>query len=170
MLGGNHDIHDTGRLSIDILDGDLALCIRSQPLCRAVFAEARQLAAKTVGEHDRRRHQLGSLIGGVAKHQALITRTLLCCLLSLSLLRIDSLGNVGTLRSDDIIDENPVSVKHIVIILIANLADGIANDFPYIDGRFQCGILEFWNRDFTPDHHDIALGIRLTGDAALRIN
>jgi hypothetical protein len=77
VLGGDDDVHDAGRLAIDVFDGDLGLGVRAQPLGKlASLADAGQLTAEAVGEHDRRGHELGRFIAGVTKHDALVASAL----------------------------------------------------------------------------------------------
>ena len=133
MLGGDHDIDNAYRLPIDILDGDLAFCIGTEPLGRTTLAESGQFASEAMGIHNRGRHQLRRLVAGVTKHQSLISGTLLGGLLALGFLGIHSLGDVGTLRSNDVVDENAVCVENVVIVVITDLPDGIADDLSDID-------------------------------------
>ena len=161
MLGGDDDIDDTGRLAIHILDGDLALRVGAQPLGRTVLAEAGQLTAKAVRVHDRCGHQLRSFIAGVAEHQSLVTGTLLGGLLPLGLLGIDALRDVRALGGDDVVDEDAVGMEHIIVVHVADLADRLPDDLVVI----KLGL----GRDLAADHHDVALGVGLAGDAAHRI-
>ena len=97
MLGGDHDIDDACWLPVDILHGDLTLCIWSEPLGRAALAQACEFATEAVCKHDWSGHELGSLVAGVAEHESLVAGTLLGGLLSLGLLGIDPLGDVWAL-------------------------------------------------------------------------
>src|SRR6266446_9215039 len=53
VLSGNDDVCDTNRLAVLVLDRDLALGVGAEPLDAASFAQARQLASKTMRKHDR---------------------------------------------------------------------------------------------------------------------
>ena len=161
MLGGDDDVDDAGRFAVDILDGDLALRVGTEPLGRSVLAEAGQFAAEAVGVHDRRGHELGRLVACVTEHQALVSGTLLGGLLAVCLLGVDALRDVGALGSDNVVDEDAVGVEDVVVVHVADLADRLADDLVVI----KLGL----GRDLTADHHDIALGVGLTGDTAHRI-
>ena len=112
-------------------------------------------------EHDRRRHQLGRLVAGVAEHDALVARALLGGLLALGLLRIHALRDVGRLRGEDVLHENLVRVENVVVVHVADLADGIADDLHVIELRL--------GGDLAADDGDVALHIGLAGHAALRV-
>ena len=94
VLGGNDDVDDAGRLAIDVFDGDLGLRVGAEPFHLARLADAGQLAAKPVREHDRRGHQLGSFIAGVTEHDALVARTLFGVFFTGRFLGIHALGDV----------------------------------------------------------------------------
>ena len=169
VLGRDDDIDDAGRLPVDILDGDLALRVRAEPLRGAALAEACELSAEAMGIHDRSGHQFGRLVAGVAEHESLVACTLLGGLLAICLLGIDALGDVGALRGDDVVDEDGVGVEDVVAVVVADLADRIADDLSKIQGRLQGLLAELGNGDLTADHHDVALGVGLAGNAAHRI-
>jgi hypothetical protein len=57
---------------------------RSHLASFAGLADAGQLAAEAVGEHDRRGHQLGRFVAGVTEHHALVASALLRGLLALA--------------------------------------------------------------------------------------
>ena len=169
VLGGNDDIDDAGRLPVDILDGDLALRIGAKPLGGTALAEAGQFAAEAMSIHDRRGHQFGRLVAGVAEHESLVARTLLGGLLAIGLLGVDPLGDVGALGGDDVVDEDGVCVEDVVAVVVADLTDRIADDLSKIQDRLEGLLAELGNGDLTADHHDVALGIGLAGNAAHRI-
>ena len=133
VLGGDHDIDNADRLAIDIFDGDLALRVGTEPLGGTALAESGQFAAEAVGIHDRGRHQLRCLVAGVTEHQSLIARTLLGGLLAIGFLGIHPLGDIGTLRSDDVVNEDAIGVEDIVIVVITDLPDCIAYDLSNVD-------------------------------------
>ena len=169
MLGRNDHVHDAGWLTIDILDGDLTLRVGAEPLGRAALAEACEFTAKAVGIHNRRGHELWSLVTRIAEHETLVAGALLGGLLARGLFRIDTLGDVGALRRDDVVDEDGVGMEDIVDMVITDLPDGIADDLAKIESGFEGLILEFGNRDLSTDHDDVALGIGLAGYSAAGI-
>ena len=79
-------------------------------------------------EHDRRRHEFAGFVARVAEHESLIAGTLLGGLLALGLARIHALRDVRRLLRDNDVDENFVGVKHIVVVDVADFADGFARD------------------------------------------
>ena len=83
---------------------------------------------KLVREHDRRRHQLRRLVRGVAEHQPLVARPLLGRLLAFGRPRIHALRDVGALRRNGVQDQHPVGVKDVVVMRVADVADGLAGD------------------------------------------
>ncbi len=105
---------------------------RSQATLPAL-ADAVQFAAQPVGEHDRRRHQLRRFVAGEAEHQSLVAGALLGRLLALGGAGIDPLGDVRALARDQIGDEHLVGVKDIVVIDVADVGDGIADDVVDVD-------------------------------------
>jgi hypothetical protein len=158
-------------LAIDVFHGDLRLGIRAQPLGElAGLADAGQLAAEAVGEHDRRGHQLRRLIAGVAEHDALVAGSLLGVLLAFRLLGVHALGDVRRLGGEVVVDENPVGVEHIVVVHIADAAHRVADDFLDVDHRADRLLADFRDGDLTADDHDVAFHEGLAGHAALRIH
>ena len=106
VLGGDHNVDDASRAAIDILDGDLRLGIRTEPFRElASLADAGQFATEAVRIHDWRRHQLGRLIAGIAKHDSLVTGTLLGMLFPFRLFRVHALGDVRGLGGEVVVDE-----------------------------------------------------------------
>ena len=100
VLCRQNDGVEPDRLVADILDGDLGLAVRAQVRQRAVLANLGQTTRQAVRERDRQRHELGSLFGGVAEHEALVAGALLVDLvvggLNTSLMGcVDALSNVG---------------------------------------------------------------------------
>ena len=72
VLGRQHDGVDAVRLAVDIAHRDLALGVGTQKRQPAVFAKLRLALDQAVRVVDRRGHQLGRLVAGVAEHQALV--------------------------------------------------------------------------------------------------
>ena len=135
--------------------------VGAQPADDAGLAELGQFTAETVGIHDRRRHHLGRLIAGVAKHQSLVAGALLGGLLAFGGARIHPLRDVGRLAGKIIVDENLVGVKHVVVVDIADVADGGAHHLLVIQLRL--------GGDLAGDDHHVGLHHRLAGDPAVRI-
>ena len=125
----------------------------------AGLADAGQLAAELVREHDRRGHEFRRFVGGVTEHQPLVARALFGRLLAFGRARVHALRDVRRLRGDGVHDEHLVGVENVVVVDVADVADGLAGDGVEI----ELGL----GRDFAADHHDIALGVGLAGDAAV---
>ena len=161
VLRRDHHVGDAHRLVVDILHRDLALGVGPQPFDRPGLANAGQLAPKLVREHDRRRHQFRRLVRRVAEHQSLVARPLLGRLLAFRRAGIHALRDVRALRGDRVQDQHPVRVKHVVVMRVADLADGLAGDRVEIQLRL--------GRDLAAHHHQVALGVGLAGHAAARV-
>ena len=159
VLRGNNHIGDAHWLVVDVLDGYLALGVGPKPLDLAALANAGQLTTDLVRIHDRRGHQLRRFVAGMAEHQALIARSLLGVSLPFGLPRIHTLGDVRTLRCDGIDDEHSVRVEYVVIVRVTDVTNRLPRDGVVIEPCF--------GRDFAADHHQVAFGVGLTGDATV---
>ncbi len=82
------------RLAVDVLDGDLALAVGAEPVVR-LPADVGEPLGEQVRVGDRRRHQLGGLVAGVAEHHPLVAGALL-----LLRLGVDAAGDVRRLPLD----------------------------------------------------------------------
>ena len=158
MLRGDDDVGDRDGLAVLINDGNLRLRIGAQPRRFAALANLGQLTTETMREHDRRGHQLGSFVARVTEHQTLIASTLLRGLLAFGLLGVHALSDVGRLLRHDDIDEHLIRVEHVVIVHVADFADGFARD----GDEIELGL----GGDFTADNGDVRLHIGFAGDAA----
>src|ERR1044071_4081873 len=161
MLGGNHHVGDADGLVVDVLDGNLAFGVGPKPFDPAAFADAGQFAAEVMGVHDRSRHELRRLICGVAEHQALVSGTLLRMPFAFGGPGVDTLGDVGALLGNGIDDEDTVGVENIVVMGITDLADGLT--------RYGVVVEPGLGGNLTAHHHEVALGVGFTGDAAVFI-
>ena len=159
VLCGDNHIGDTHGLVVDVLDGYLALGVGPEPLDFAALANAGQLTTNLVRIHDRRGHQLRRFVAGIAEHQALIARSLLGVSLPFGFPRIHTLGDVRTLRSDGVDDEHTVRVEHVVVVRVTDVTNRLTRDGVVIEPRF--------GRDFAADHHQVAFGVGLAGDATV---
>ena len=73
VLGGDDDGVDALRLAVHIFHADLALPVRTKIAKLAEAPDLAQLPHQLVRQHDRQRHQLFTLVAGVAEHQALVS-------------------------------------------------------------------------------------------------
>ena len=158
VLRGDDDVGNGNRLAVFINDRDLRLRVRTQPSDFAALANSRKLAAEAVRKHDRRGHQLRRFIRRVTEHQALVTGALLRGLLALGLFGIHALRDVERLLRDDDVDENLVRMKHIVVVDVADFADGVARDLDEIELGLR--------GDLTANDGDVRLHVGFAGDAA----
>jgi len=120
------------------------------------LAHGRQLLGQLVSVHDRRRHQLGRLVAGVAEHQALIAGALL---LEQALTLGDALRDVGRLRLDRDQDAAGVGVE-------AHVAAGVAKSRGWRCAPPCPKSMVALVGDFTGQHDEARLAQRLAGDAA----
>ena len=134
VLRRNDDVGNRHRLVVFIDHRHLRLRVRAQPRHLAALADAREFAPEPVREHDRRRHQFRRLVARVAEHQALVARALLRVLLALGLARVHTLRDVRRLAGENDIHEHLVRMEHVVVVHVADLANGLARDFDHVDG------------------------------------
>ena len=161
MLGGNDHVLDHDRLVVLVADRDLGLGVGAQPADQAGLAHLGQLAAETMGIHDRSRHHLRRLVAGIAEHQSLVPCALLGRFLALRRPGIDSLRDVGRLAREVVVDEDPVGMEHVVIVDVPDVADGGAHDLFVV--QFGLG------GDLSGDDHHVRFDHRLARHAAPRI-
>jgi hypothetical protein len=144
---GNH-----GTTVVLVLDSDLRLGVWPQPGEGSVVPGFFHGRVELMGEKDGLREKLGSLIGGIAEHDTLITGTELLQ----RLLIVETLRNVGRLLLNR--DENVAGfvVEAFGGIVIADIFDGVADDVLVV--KVSLG------GDFTKDHDHARLGGRFTSD------
>ncbi|KRY05292.1 hypothetical protein T12_14541, partial [Trichinella patagoniensis] len=151
MLCGDKDCVDSdGNHSstiIAVLNRDLGLAIRPQPGASAILPDlskpSTQLGSKDMAE----RHELRSLIGGVPKHVALVTRTNL--LRAFGEVAMNTLGNIRRLLLN--VHKN-FAVVSIEANIVRDETDGTASipdNLLIVDGGLS--------GDLTKDHYHIGL-------------
>ena len=177
VLGGDDDVDDAGGLAVDVFDGDLAFRVRAEPFGEfAGFADAGEFAAEAVGEHDGSWHELGGFVAGVTEHDALVTGALFAMFFAFSFGGVDTLGDVGALDGEVVVDEDLVGVEDVVGVGVADATDGVANDLADVDdfvdglGGAEFFVLKFWDGDFTADDDDVAFHEGFAGDAAFEVD
>ena len=170
MHRGNDDRSDAHRLSIDILHRNLGLGIRTKPGVNAVFAKIGQGLTQSVGIRHRSRHQFLGIVGGVTKHDALVSGSLLGGILVVGRIRIHALRDVLRLLAKKVHEEEAIGIKLRSIgilgvigvrFVVANLTDSLAGHFFVI----ELGP----GRDFTGNGEDIVLHKSLTSHAGLGV-
>ena len=156
VLGADDDSIDAlGNTLIAILHRHLALGIRTQVGHHLTFlADVGQGAHDEMGQIEGDRHQALRLVGGIAKHHALIASSLV-----LIFLTIHATVDVGTLLVDGSENATGVAVKLVLGLGIANLLDSIAGDGLQVDIDIAA--------HFTHDDHLTCGDKRLASHASL---
>lgn len=166
VLGGDDDVDDAGGLAIDVFDRDLGFGIGAEPLGLASgFTNLGKLATELVREHDGGWHELGSLIASVTEHNALVASALFGGFFALGFFGVDALGDVGGLGGKEVGNEDFVGVENIVVMHVADSADGIADNFLYINDLADGLGADFWDGDLATDDDLIGLYEGLASDA-----
>src|SRR5262252_161427 len=102
VLCRNDDAGDSDWPAILVNHGHLRFRVWSQPTSLAALANARELALQSVGKHDRRRHEFGSLVTGITEHQPLVARALLRAFLAFGGARVHASCYIRRLLSNDV--------------------------------------------------------------------
>ena len=168
MLGRYNDGRDFRRLAIDIFDRHLALGIGTQfaGIAFTLVPGGGKQFENLVAVIDRRRHQVGGLVAGVAEHDALIAcafRTLLVGGI------IHTLGNVRRLEVQEHFDLCCLPVE--ALLLISDIADCLAGGGLELGGIDDVlAVLVFLDErrrhaHFAGDHDAVGGCQRLAGDA-----
>jgi len=160
VLGGDdngvHANRDGDIVLQFVLNGDLGLAIRADPVAGAVLADFSEAASQLGGKHVGEGHEGRSLVGSISEHDSLVSSADV-----LNLLGINRLGNVGGLLLDGDNDIASLVVKSLGGIVIADVLDGIANDLLVVNGG-RSGNL-------SKDHDHASLGASLAGNTAALI-
>ncbi|KAH7865984.1 hypothetical protein Vadar_013906 [Vaccinium darrowii] len=146
-----------GSIIIVILNCDLGFSIRSQPGASPVLANFGEAGPKFSRKDVAEGHQLGGFIGGIAKHDTLVTSTNL--LRALGEVAMDTLCDIRALLLNVNKDLAVISVEANIIRNKSNLATGIAHDLLVVYLGF--------GRDLAKDHDHVGLGASLTGNFAV---
>ena len=128
MLGGNDDVRNADRDAAFVDHGDLRLRVGTEPARLAALADPSQLATEAMRKHDRRRHQFHRLVAGKTEHQTLVARALLGMAFAFRIGRVYALRDVGALAGDDVLNIDLVGVENVVVVHVADLTHGIADD------------------------------------------
>mmetsp|Transcript_718 Transcript_718/g.2130 ORF Transcript_718/g.2130 Transcript_718/m.2130 type:complete len:265 (+) Transcript_718:788-1582(+) len=155
VLGGDEDgVHahgDHGATLLLVLHGHLGLPVGAQPRHAAVLAHLGQLEPELGGQHVGEGHELLGLVGGIAKHVALVTCTDL--LQGLRAHAVHALPDVGGLRFN--------VHQHLAVVRIeSNLSGGETN----VTARLAHNgfvVDHGLSSDLTKHHHHVGLRSRL---------
>jgi hypothetical protein len=144
---------------------DLRLAVRPQIEQVVRLPHRCEPPRETVREHDRHRHQLLRLVGGVAEHHPLVTGADLVERVLIAVLhlerRVDTLRDVGRLLVQRDHHAAGLGVEPVLRARVADLADPLAHEPRNVDVRV--------GRDLARDHDEPRRDQRLAGDAARRI-
>ncbi len=151
VLGREHDLRDADGLAVFVPHRDLALGVRPEHAGLAALACVRQRLEDLVGEEDRRRHQFGRLVAGIAEHDALIARAL----------GVDALGDIDGLLVQMHVDLAGVPVKP--LLLVADVLDGQPRQMGDVVLGDRLGAAHL-----SRDHDAVRRRQRLAGDPRLR--
>ena len=166
VLGRDDDVRHADGPTVLIKNGNLAFCIRAQPLDLAAFADAGEFASEAVGEHDRCRHEFGSLIAGVAEHESLIARALFLGSFAGGGFGVHTLRDVRALAGQVVIDKDTVGMKDVVVIDVSDFADRCPDDLADIEGGIQRGAFQARHGDFATHDDHVAFDKSFAGDPA----
>lgn len=160
VLGGDDDGVDTegdgGTVLLLVLDGNLSLGVRSEPAEGSVTAGSSHGSVELVGEHDRQRHVLLGLVGGISEHDTLVTSTVV-----LEVTVVETLGDIGGLLLDGDEDVASLVVEALLGVVVSNLLDGLTDDLLVV----ELGL----GGDLTEDHDHTGLSGGLTGDLGVGV-
>ena len=132
VLGRQHDGVDAVRLAVDIAHRHLALRVGAQEGQAAVLAQLRLALDQAVRVVDRRGHQLGRLVAGVAEHQALVAGADVQVVVAGV---IDALGDVVALLVVGHQHRAALVVDAVLGVVVADALDGVARDLDVVDVR-----------------------------------
>ena len=158
VLRRQHDGIDAVRLAVDVAHRHLRLGVGTQERQAAVLAQLRLAFHEAVGVVDRRGHQLGRFVAGVAEHEALVAGAGVEVVVG---------GVVHALR--DVVGLLVVADHHgatlvvdaVVGVVVADALDGVARDLDVVDVRV--------GGDLAGEHHEAGVGQRFGGHAAARV-
>ena len=108
-----------------------------------------------MGEHDGGRHEFRGFVAGVAEHDALVAGALFGGFFAFGFFGIDALGDVRGLGGEVFVDEDAVGVEDVVVVGVADFADGGADDFGDIDDLVEAFGADVGDGDFATDDDDV---------------
>ena len=123
MLGRDDQRGGAHRLAAFILQRHLALGVGLEEIDDLVVAVVRHLLEDAVRVIERRRHQVGRLVGRVAEHDALVAGAFV-----LVAALVDALGDVRGLAVQVILEAGGLPVE--AVLLVADALHGGADGMP----------------------------------------
>lgn len=144
VLGRDDNGIHTQRLDsavvVGILNGDLGLGVRTDPWEGSIETSLLHGLVQLVGKQNGQWQELRGLVGGIAKHDTLVTGTELLE----SLLIVKTLGNIGGLLLNSDQDIAGLVVEALRRVIVTDILDGGTDDLLVV----ELGL----GSDFTEDH------------------
>ena len=125
---------------VSVLNGDLGLGVRAEPGDGAIFTGISHGLVQLVGKDDSQGEELRGLVGGITKHDTLVTSTELLK----SLLVVKTLGDIRGLLLNSDQDVAGLVVETLLGRIVADILDGTTDDLLVVN----LGL----GSDFTEDH------------------
>ena len=158
VLGRQHHGVDAVRLAVDIAHRHLALGVGAQKRQAAVLAQLGLALDQAVRVVDRRGHQLGRFVAGVAEHQALVAGAGVQVVVAGV---VHALGDVLALLVVADHDRAALVVDAVLGVVVADALEGVARDLDVVDVDV--------GGDFAGQHDQAGVGQRFGGDAGVRV-
>src|SRR5208283_2389830 len=114
---------DPQGLAVDVLHADLTLAIGPQKIEDAFAPNFAQLPNQLVSHHDGQRHELGSFVAGISKHEALVAGAA----------GIHAHRDVGRLALDGVEDAAGMAIETVESVVVADVIDDAARQFRHVD-------------------------------------
>jgi len=149
---------DNGTTIVLVLDGNLGLGVRPEPLESAVLALSRHLGVQGVCKLEGERKEFGGLVSGITEHDTLVTSTELLK----SLIVVKTLSDIGGLGLESVHDVASLVVETLGGVIVANVLDSIANSLLVVDLSL--------GGDFAKDENHTSLGSGLASDLGERVS
>ena len=145
----NNGINTNGIAVLVVFNGDLSLAVGTQIFECAVLAHLGQAERQLVRKRNGKRHQLGSLVASVTKHQALVAGTdvELVALTVLGFKRlINTHCNVGRLLVQRDNNRTAIAVKTVFCAVVTDFANGVAYDSLHVNVSASGNLTHYANK------------------------
>lgn len=150
VLGRDDDgvdaLGNNSAVVVAVLNGNLGLGVGSEPGEGAVAAGSGHGSVELVGEEESEGEELRGLVGGIAKHDTLVTGTELLE----GLLVVETLRDIGRLLLNGDEQVAGLVVETLGGVIVADVLDGFTDDLLVV----EVGL----GGDFTEDHDHAGLG------------
>ena len=132
LSGDDNSVHADGTAFAVVLDGDLGLAVGTEVGEQTALAHLGEAAGHLLSEGDGQRHELGSVVAGVAEHHALVAGAVFEVVTGLTLLELERLvdahGDVAGLLVNGGEYGAGVVVETVGGVVVAYLAHDFACD------------------------------------------